>query len=108
MASLRSCSSHVACDEAWISIVERACAPSQAITRVLPHAHFGVSEDVTFMIERVRQRGGKATYLLFGSPIAEGHHHPGFDYEEEVLSIAIETLGRLIQHCQREPTIVKV
>jgi aminobenzoyl-glutamate utilization protein A len=91
------------CDEEWISIVEQACASSQAIARVLPRAHFGVSEDATFMINRVQQQGGKATYLLFGSPIVEGHHHPKFDYQEEVLSIAIETLSRLIQHCQREP-----
>ena len=91
------------CDEEWISIVEQACASSQAIARVLPHAHFGVSEDATFMINRVQQQGGNATYLLFGSPIVEGHHHPKFDYQEEVLSIAIETLSRLIQHCQREP-----
>jgi aminobenzoyl-glutamate utilization protein A len=90
------------CDEEWASLVERACAPSQAITRVLPHADFGVSEDATFMINRVQQRGGKATYLLFGSPIVEGHHHPRFDYNEEVLVIAVETLSRLVQHCQHE------
>lgn len=96
-------STDATCDEEWISIVEQACAPSQAITQVLPHAHFGVSEDATFMINRVQQQGGKATYLLFGSPIVEGHHHPNFDYKEEVLFIAIETLSRLILHCQREP-----
>lgn len=88
------------CDEEWVSIVEQVCASSQKITRVLPHARFGVSEDVTFMIDRVQQRGGKATYLLFGTPISEGHHHPKFDYQEDVLSIATETLIRLIQHCQ--------
>jgi aminobenzoyl-glutamate utilization protein A len=56
----------------------------------------GGSEDVTYMINRVQEQGGKATYLIFGTPLTAGHHHPEFDYQEGVLSTAVETLARII------------
>jgi aminobenzoyl-glutamate utilization protein A len=85
-----------ACDEEWISMVQEACASSQKIKRIIPHLEMGGSEDVTYMLNRVQQHGGKATYMVFGTPLSHGHHHPQFDYEEEVLEIAVEALVRTV------------
>lgn len=84
-------------DEEWVGIVREACEDSKNIKRVLPEVSIGGSEDATLMMERVRQRGGKATYMLFGSPLAAGHHNPAFDWEEGTLLIAVETLARTVR-----------
>ncbi|RNB79185.1 amidohydrolase [Brevibacillus fluminis] len=53
------------------------------------------SEDCSFMIKRVQQRGGKATYMIIGTDIPAPHHHPKFDIQEEVLPRAVELLDRI-------------
>jgi len=55
--------------------------------------HFGGSEDFSLMMERVRERGGKACYFLLGSELAGSHHSPGFDFNEEILIKGVEILA---------------
>ncbi|WP_236838840.1 amidohydrolase [Caldalkalibacillus salinus] len=85
-------------DQAWISVVEQACASSEHIQHVAPHIHAGGSEDVTYMMNRVQDQGGQATYMVFGTPLPAGHHHPQFDYDEDVLAVAVEALGRTVAY----------
>lgn len=85
-------------DRLWVSLVEEACTHSKNIKQIIPHMEAGGSEDATYMMKRVQEKGGKATYMVFGTPLASGHHHPQFDYDEDVIGIAVETLGRLITH----------
>jgi aminobenzoyl-glutamate utilization protein A len=82
-------------DDEFIPIVEQACASSTRIKRIIPHLQMGGSEDATYMMNRVQELGGKATYMVFCSPLPAGHHHPQFDYEEEVIEVAIETFARV-------------
>lgn len=86
------------CDQEWTTIVQEACEGSQTVRRIVREEKIGASEDVTLMIERVQQRGGKATYMLFGSPLSAGHHNPAFDYDEETIIVAVETLSRTIKY----------
>ncbi|WP_189445119.1 amidohydrolase [Salinicola rhizosphaerae] len=53
------------------------------------------SEDATTMMQRVRERGGLATYMVFGADLSAGHHHQRFDFDEEVLPLAVRTLAHL-------------
>lgn len=84
------------CDEEWKGMVSAACEGARYVGRVTPEASIGGSEDATIMMRRVQERGGKATYMIFGSPLAAGHHNPSFDWEEEVLLVAVETMTRVI------------
>ncbi|TSB47478.1 amidohydrolase [Alkalicoccobacillus porphyridii] len=77
------------CDEEWKQWIPASLQGSELITNVLPTMAVGASEDVTVMMNRVQQNGGKATYMIFGTPLAAGHHHPAFDYDENVLAIAV-------------------
>lgn len=78
-------------------IVRAACEGSGNIKRVLPEAAIGDSEDAMLMMERVWERCGKATYMLFGSPLTAGHHHPAFDWDEEAMVVVVEALARSIR-----------
>lgn len=53
------------------------------------------SEDASFMIKRVQERGGKGTYMAIGTDIPAPHHHPKFDIQEEILPRAVELLHRI-------------
>ena len=53
-----------------------------------------VSEDATLMMARVQQHQGQASYVVFGTQLAAGHHNEKFDFDEQVLAIAVETLAR--------------
>ncbi|MDU6079781.1 MAG: amidohydrolase [Pantoea sp.] len=53
------------------------------------------SEDATYMMERVKQRGGQATYAIFGCDLAAGHHNARFDFDESVMGKAVQTLATL-------------
>lgn len=88
------------CDEEARAIVRRAAEKSGA-TRIVEFSPLGGSEDATLMMDAVQARGGKATYLLVGTPLPAGHHHPRFDIDEAALpkavalhaAIAVEILG---------------
>ncbi|WP_243354790.1 amidohydrolase [Bacillus litorisediminis] len=84
------------CSQELIPIIEKACESSKLITKVHPCLPLGASEDVSFMIDRVQQNGGQATFLLFGSPLPAGHHHPRFDFDENVIPVAVETFSRIL------------
>ncbi|PPA70310.1 amidohydrolase [Jeotgalibacillus proteolyticus] len=77
------------CDDIFPELVSRAAKQSSFLTEVLPVIALGASEDVTHMINRVQEKGGKATYMIFGTPLKEGHHHPRFDFNEEVLKTGL-------------------
>ncbi|AUD13922.1 MULTISPECIES: amidohydrolase [unclassified Planococcus (in: firmicutes)] len=88
-------------DLEFAEIVERACTGSKRLN-IVPYLPIGASEDVTYMIERVRERGGKATFMIFASPLPAGHHHPRFDYDEQALTAGLETLIRTTDHLLKE------
>lgn len=84
------------CNEEWLEIIQKACNSSERIRNVIPVLPLGASEDVTFMIDHVQQKGGLATYLVFASPLPAGHHHPKFDFDETVIPTAVEALARVL------------
>lgn len=50
------------------------------------------SEDATFFINRVQERGGLASYCIFGTDLAAGHHNEKFDVNEKSMLPAVQTL----------------
>lgn len=90
-------------DQSLIPLIEKECAGMEAVGSFIPTLPFGASEDATFMLRKVQEQGGRGVYLLFGSPLAAGHHHPSFDFDERVLWIAAELLVRLALACPQWP-----
>lgn len=52
--------------------------------------NFSASEDVTYYMNTVQKRGGKALYLGIGSDIQAPHHSENFDFDETSLQIGLE------------------
>ena len=53
---------------------------------IQPESSISGSEDATIMMKR----GGKATYMLFGSPPADRHHNPAFDWRDDTILLGVE------------------
>lgn len=82
------------------SLITREAEQMKLVNSIVPYLDLGGSEDVVYMLNRVQERGGKATYMLFGSPLAEGHHQTGFDFDEDVLLVGTEIMSRVVFACQ--------
>ncbi|PYZ99064.1 peptidase M20 [Alteribacter lacisalsi] len=76
-----------ACDQELKQLITKAASRTDQVTQVLDSVSLGASEDVTHMINRVQKKGGLASYMIFGTPLPAGHHHPSFDFDEAVLKI---------------------
>lgn len=59
------------------------------------------SEDASFLIRRVQERGGKGTYMIIGTDLPAPHHHPKFDIQEEVLPRSVQLLERIARRMTR-------
>ncbi len=53
----------------------------------------GGSEDATYFMRRVQEKGGQAIYAVVGSDIPSGHHTPEFDIDESDFPGAIDALA---------------
>lgn len=54
------------------------------------------SEDCTIMLRRVQKHGGKGTFVVFGCRTSAGHHQRLFDFDEDVIGIALRFYQNLI------------
>lgn len=62
----------------------------KGVDKVLNSAPFPIgSEDATYMMNKVIEKGGLASYMIFGTTLAAGHHHEKFDIDEKVLEIGL-------------------
>ena len=63
-----------------------------------PSENGGGSEDYTWMMRRVQENGGQATFIALGADIADGesglgHHTAEFDFDERALAQAVRLLS---------------
>jgi len=58
---------------------------------------FGASDDGAVFMDMVKQQGGKAVYMLFGTKIKGLHHEAVFDFDESVLGKGFEVYKRIYQ-----------
>lgn len=59
------------------------------------------SEDATYMMERVKNNGGLATYVVVGTTIAAGHHNEKFDIDERGMIIGLKALAQVVLHSRK-------
>ncbi|WP_458188454.1 amidohydrolase [Haladaptatus sp. NG-WS-4] len=86
-------------DEGITAVVADAASEVSGVTNVVERDEMGGSEDASYLIRRVQENGGQATYVGIGASNVDGHHTARFDIEEESLDIGVgvvaETIRRL-------------
>lgn len=92
MGGARSCTP----SPAWVAFIhQQADALGLFQSVVDTRRQAAGSEDATYMMERVQQRGGQASYVIFGCDLAAGHHNAKFDFDEAIMATAVQTLATL-------------
>ena len=92
MGAARSC----APTQPWVDFLHQQAEALGIFDSVVDRkAQAAGSEDATYMMERVKQRGGQATYAIFGCDLAAGHHNARFDFDESVMGKAVQMLATL-------------
>lgn len=86
-----------------IDLAEQTARKLEWVEEVVPDCAFNGSEDVTVFMDRVQEKGGKALFVLFGTPIHEGHHNCRFDLDEKVIGNAAEFFLTMQQELSGQP-----
>jgi aminobenzoyl-glutamate utilization protein A len=60
---------------------------------IVPTCNFGASEDFSYFMERVQEKGGQAAYMMIGADLAAGHHDSYFDFDEKALDLATKMIA---------------
>jgi len=79
-----------------------AAGEHAGVDTVLDHDALGGSEDATYLMQRVQDRGGLACYVCVGTDHPGGHHTPTFDVDERSLDVGIDTLADAIRGVARD------
>ena len=84
-------------DESLVDVVAAVAEGVTGVERVVRRAALGGSEDATYLMQHVQDRGGDATYVAIGTDHPGGHHTPTFDVDEDSLEIGVDTLAGAIR-----------
>ncbi|MGM0602686.1 MAG: amidohydrolase [Bacillota bacterium] len=84
-------------DEELIEAVKNAALNIKVFEKVHNEKmNLGGSEDFTYFLQRVKQRGGKGCYIALGTDLKGGHHTREFDIGEQDLIKGVKLLSALI------------
>ncbi len=88
-------------DDALVDIVERVAGGTAGVDSVLRRAELGGSEDATYLMRRVQERGGRAAYVGVGTDHPGGHHTATFDVDEDSLPVGVAVLAESVRELGR-------
>lgn len=80
-------------DAGLVDRIRRVAERQKQFTDILPAGNIGGSEDCSYFMERVQQKGGQAAYVMIGTELAAGHHDGFFDFDENALVPGIALLA---------------
>ncbi|WP_132058589.1 amidohydrolase [Halorussus amylolyticus] len=83
-------------DPELAALVHDAALDHPAVENAIAESSFGASEDATYLMDAVQQRGGLAAYAIVGTDHPTGHHTATFDVDEETIPIAVDVLTEAV------------
>ena len=83
-------------DERLVGLVADVADGSDRVETLVRRDSLGGSEDATYLMERVQNRGGVASYVGIGTDHPGGHHTATFDVDEESLLVGVEVLAEAV------------
>jgi len=83
-------------DEELVDLVYDVADGVAGVDSRLRSAELGGSEDVTYLMRRVQEQGGEATFVGIGTDHPGGHHTATFDVDERSIGIGVDVLRETI------------
>ena len=88
-------------DAELAAVVADVAGGVAGVDSILDSDELGGSEDATYLMRHVQERGGLASYVGVGTDHPGGHHTPTFDVDEETIRIAIDVFTGTIERLGR-------
>ncbi|CAM3599834.1 amidohydrolase [Parendozoicomonas haliclonae] len=88
------------CDDELADIARQVALEIPEYIQVVDNFEMVGSEDATYLMNRVKQQGGKATYMTYGSLGGMGHHKPHFDIDESDMVLAVKLFSGMALRIQ--------
>ncbi|WP_435066790.1 amidohydrolase [Haloplanus sp. C73] len=79
------------------ALVGAVAETTPGVDSVLGSDSLGGSEDATYLMRHVQERGGLASYVCVGTDHPGGHHTSTFDVDEETIGIAIDVFSESVE-----------
>ena len=90
-------------DAALAAVIAEAARAAEGVKQVETHGVMAASDDACWLMERVQERGGLASYICVGADTAAGHHSERFDFGESAMDTALSVLaGTVMLLCGRK------
>jgi len=89
-------------DDELVSIVADVAGETAGVERVLERDELGGSEDATYLMRAVQERGGSACYVGVGTDHPGGHHTATFDVDEASIGHGVDVLAGTIERVSSE------
>jgi aminobenzoyl-glutamate utilization protein A len=80
-------------DDEVVDAVAAVAGDVEAVDSVVRRDELGGSEDASYLMRRVQERGGVAGYVCVGTDHPGGHHTATFDVDEDSLPIGVDVLA---------------
>lgn len=74
----------------------------ESVTEVDERKQLKVSEDASYLLRRVQEEGGQATFIGIGASNPFGHHTPRFDIDEDALEIGVDVVVETLEQLSDE------
>lgn len=90
-------------DQLFVDIVQGVSNGVEGVNSALERGELGASEDATYLMRAVQQRGGLASYVGIGTDHPGGHHTATFDVDEDSIPIGVDVLSGAVLQIARDP-----
>jgi aminobenzoyl-glutamate utilization protein A len=90
-------------DAELAAVVADVAGRTEGVDSVVDEAALGGSEDATYLMRAVQERGGLAAYVGVGTDNPGGHHTGTFDVEDDTLDIGVRVLAESVRELGRSP-----
>jgi aminobenzoyl-glutamate utilization protein A len=84
-------------DDEMVQAVADAAPDVAGVEEVIERKEFGGSEDASYLVRRVQEAGGTATYVGVGASNPAGHHTAYFDVDEAALDVGVGVVAATIR-----------
>ena len=84
-------------DEELVARAKESVLALNCFREVVDTVRAGGSEDATWMMRRVQEQGGRATYMALGSDITAPHHNGRFDLDERSIIQGVRAVAAITE-----------
>ncbi|WP_435360948.1 amidohydrolase [Haloarchaeobius sp. DFWS5] len=89
-------------DQELVDLVGDIANENVDVDSLVERDALGGSEDATYLMEAVQQKGGLASYICVGTDHPGGHHTSTFDVDEHSLPLGVDVLASAIERVAAE------